>query len=135
MEISKKFILDMRKSNINSTIKPLADNMQSGILPLHDQILLQAKQKHQQGKYAHPEVLRPYIPEKIHPIKFHSIDAESVKKAILKPKGAAGPSGLGADGWKSILTSNQFSNSSKDLSKTFDEVIKKLCTTKDLLYR
>ena len=25
----------------------------------------------------------PDLPEEIHPIKFHSIDAESVKKAIL----------------------------------------------------
>ena len=55
---------------------------------------------------------------------FHAIDAESVKKAILKTKGAAGPSGLDADGWKRILTSNQFGNSSNDLCKTFAELIK-----------
>ena len=74
----------------------------------------------------------PDIPEEIHPIKFHSIDAESVKKAILKNKGAAGPSGLDADGWKRILTSDQFGNSSYILCKTFAEVIKELCTTEDL---
>ena len=74
----------------------------------------------------------PDIPEKIHPIKFHSIDAESVKKAMLRTKGAAGPSGHDADGWKRILISHQFGNSSNDLGKTFAEVIKKLCTTEDL---
>ena len=84
------------------------------------------------GKDADLEVLLPDIPEAILPIKFHSIDAESVKKAILKTKGAAGPSGLDADGSKRILISNQFSNSSNDLCKTFAEVIKKICTTEDL---
>ena len=113
-------------------MKLLADNLQNGIFPLNDQTLHQIKQKHLHGKDAHPEVLLPDIPEEIHPIKFHSIDAESVKKAILKTEGAAGSSGLNADGWKRILTSNQFGNSSNDLCKTFIKVIKKLCTTVDL---
>ena len=42
------------------------------------------KQKRPHGKVADPEVLLPDVAEKIHPIKFHSIDIESVKKAILK---------------------------------------------------
>ena len=74
----------------------------------------------------------PDILEEIDPIKFHSLDAESVKKVILETKGAAGPSGLDADGWKRILTSNQFGNSSNNLCKTFAEVINKLCTRDDL---
>ena len=131
-EISKKFTREMRKGNINSAMKLLADNMQNGILPLNDETLHQIKLKHPHGKDAHPEVLLPDISEEIHPIKFHSIDAESVKKAILKTKDAAGPYGLDADGWKRILTSNHFGNSSNDLCKTFAEVIKKLCTTEDL---
>ena len=131
-EISKEFTRETRKGNINSAMKLLADNMQNGILPLNDQTLHQIKQKHPHGKDAHPEVLLPDIPEEIHPIKFHLIDAESVKKVILKTKGAAGSSGLDADGWKRILISNQFANSSNDLCKTFAEVIKKLFTTEDL---
>ena len=122
----------MRKGNINSAMKLLADNMQNDILSLNDQTLHQIKQEPPHGKDAYPELLLPVIPEEIHPIKFHSIGAESVKKAILKTKGAAGPSGLDADGWKRILTSNQFGSSSNDLCKTFAEVIKKLCTTEDL---
>ena len=131
-EISKKFTREMRKANINSAMKLLADNIQNGILPLNDQTLYQIKQKYPHGKDAYPEVLLPDLPEEIHAIKFHSSDAESVKKAILKTKDAAGSSGLDADGWKRILTSNQFGNSSNDLYKTFTEVIKKLCTTEDL---
>ena len=88
----------MRKGNINSVMKLLADNIQNGILPLNDQALHQIKQKHQHGKDAHPEVLLPDIPEEIYPIKFHLIDAESMKKAILKTKYAVGASGIDADG-------------------------------------
>ena len=71
----------------------------------------------------------PDLPEEIYPIKFDLIDAESAKKALLTFKGEAGSSGPDADGWKKILTSNQFSNSSNNLCKTFTEVIYKLCTT------
>ena len=55
-----------------------------------------------------------------------------MKKSILKTKGAAGTSGLDADGWKRIFTSNQFGNSSSDLCKTFAKVTKKFSTTADL---
>ena len=85
-EISKKFTREMRKGYINSEMKLLADNIQNGILPLIDQTLNQIKQKCPHGKDADPEVLLPDIPEEIHQIKFHSSDAESVKKAILKIK-------------------------------------------------
>ena len=39
VEISKKFTREMRKGNINSAMKLLADDMQNGIPPLTDQIL------------------------------------------------------------------------------------------------
>ena len=73
----------MRKGNINSAMKLLGENMQNSILPLNDETVHQIKQKHAHGKDAHLKVLLPDIPEEIHPIKFHPIDAESVKKAIL----------------------------------------------------
>ena len=68
----------------------------------------------------------PDKPEEMHPIKFDFIDAENVRKAALKTREGAGPSGLDADGWKRIFTSNQFGDSIGDLCKTFAEVIKKL---------
>ena len=76
-------------------MKLLAGNMQNGILPLNNQTLYQMNEKHPHSKDADPEFL---LSEKVHPIKLHSIDAESVKKAILKTKGAAVPSALDTDG-------------------------------------
>ena len=71
--------------------------------------------------------------EKFQPIKFDSIDAENVRKVALKMRGGAGPSGLDADGWKKIFTSNQFGDSTDDLWKTFTEVMKKLCIVENQL--
>ena len=73
----------------------------------------------------------PDKPEELHPIKLDSIDAENVRKAALKTRGGAGPSGLDADGWKRIFTSNQFGDSTDDLCKTFAEMIKKLFTVEN----
>ena len=83
-KISKKVTRDMRKGNINSAMKRLPDKMQNGILPLNDQTLFQMNQKYPYGKDADAEVLLPDILEEIHPSKSHSIDAEKMKKAILK---------------------------------------------------
>ena len=104
--MSKKSTRDMRKGNINSAMKLLANNIQNGVLSLDGQSLYQMKQKHPHDKVCRSRGIATR--QEIHPIKFHSIDAENKKKAILKTKGAAGPSGLDAAGWKRILISNQF---------------------------
>ena len=64
-EISKKFSCEMRKGNINSVMKLLADSMKNGILSLNDQTLHQIKQKHPHGKDALSHVLLPDIPKKL----------------------------------------------------------------------
>ena len=70
--------------------------MQNDIPSLDDQTLYQMKQKHPHGKVTDPEVLLPDIPEEIHTIEFHSIDAESIKRITIKTKGATGHSGRGS---------------------------------------
>ena len=117
----------MRKGNVHNAMKLLTNNMKK----LNKKTLEQLKQKHPQRRDADPEIMLPDKLEEIHPIKFDSIDAENVRKTALKTRGGAGPSGVDADGWKKILTSNQFGNSTDDLCKTFAEVIKKLCTVEN----
>ena len=90
------------------------------------------KQKHPEKTKATNDVLLPDIAEVIHPIKFESINAEDIRKAAIKTKGGAGSSGMDADGRRRILVSNNFGNSSNDLCKAFAEVLKKLCTEKNL---
>ena len=94
--------------SINSTITLLAAAMQDGVLPLINLTLYQMKWKQPHGEDADPKVLLPDIPEEIHHIKFHSREAESIKKAILKTKGAAGLPDIDVDERaKRILTSSQ----------------------------
>ena len=130
-QLSKKFAEQMQRGNVNSAIKLITNNMQNGILPLDKNTLNLLKQKHPEPAASTEEVLLPDKPETAHEIKYENINAESVRKAALKTRGGSGPSGMDADGWRRILTSKQFGDSSTDLCKTLANVIKKLCIEKD----
>ena len=106
--------------------------MKNGILLLTEKTLQQLKQKHPPRCNADPEVLLPDKPEEVRPMKFASMDAESVRKATLKTRGGAVASGLDAEGWKRLFTSTQFGDSTTGVCNTFAEVIKKLCTAENL---
>ena len=116
-EISKKFAREMRKGNIHNAMKLLTNNMKNGVLPLNKKTLEQLKQKHPQRRDADPEIMLPDKPEEIRLIRFDSVDAENIRKAALKTRDVAEPSGLDDDGWKRIFTSNQLGNSTGDLCK------------------
>ena len=49
-----------------------------------------------------------------------------VLRAASITKGGSGSSGLDADGWRRILTSNSFGTASSDLRKSVADFIKKL---------
>ena len=100
-------------------------------MPLDKNNLNLLKQKHPEPSSSTEEVLLPDKPETAHEIKYENINAESVRKATLKNRGVSGPSGMDADGWRKVLTSKQFGDSSTDLCKTLANVIKKLCIEKD----
>ena len=53
-----------------------------------------------------------------------------MRKAALKT-GGSGPSPMNAEGWRRILTSKQFGNSSSDLWKAIVRMARKLCTVED----
>ena len=74
----------------------------------------QSKQKNLQGKEAELDLLLTDAPEQVHPIKFDALDTDLVKRVAVKARSGAGPSGLDADGWRRILISKQFGNSSSD---------------------
>ena len=83
-------------------MKVLTGNMQNGIPPLNQKSLHVLKQKHPHGKEAELDVLLTDTPEQLHPIKFDAIDADLVKRAAVRARGGAGPSGLDADGWRGL---------------------------------
>ena len=97
-KISKQFADQMHKGNVNSAIKLLTNNMESGILPLNNDTLKLLKQKHPKPAKACKDVLLPDEPESVHFVKFETIDGELVRKACMKTRGGSGPSGMDADG-------------------------------------
>ena len=131
-EISKRFAEMMHKGNVNGAIKLITNNIQNGILPLNNETLNVLRQKHPTASEASQDVLLPDIPEIVHPVKFENITADTVRKAAIKTKGAAGPSGIDADGWRRLFVSNSLGASSTDLCKAFAAVIRKLCTIQEL---
>ena len=122
----------MQKGNVDSAIKLIINNMQNGILSLTNTTLKLLKQKHRKSTPTAEEVLFPDQPESIHPIKYENINADAVHKVALRIKGGSALSGMDADGWKGILTSRQFAESSTDLCITIVNMINKLCADKDL---
>ena len=124
----KKFAALMRKVNANVAINLLTETMRNRILPLNNKTLNLLLLKHPDPKDAHVSVMLVDVAERIHPVKFEVIDAEMIRKTVMKTRGGSGPSGLNGDGWKRILLSKNFGESSSDLCQTLAKVTKKLCT-------
>ena len=125
-QLSKKFVEHMNKGNINSAIKLLSNNMENGILPLNDTTLKLLKQKHPRQSEADKHLLFDDIPKSIHKVKYECIDAEVIRNTALRTRGGLGPSGMNADGWRRILTSNSFGQSSTDICIALANVAKKI---------
>ena len=61
------------------------------------------------------------------PIVFENIDETSIAKAALKTRGAAGPSGQNAEGWRRMLVSKNYGQCGKDLRTAIAAMTRNLC--------
>jgi len=59
---------------------------------------------------------------------FESITGERIRKHALHTNGAAGPSGLDANGWKNILSTSKYGTAANDLCKAIAALARKLAT-------
>ena len=126
-KISRKFKQLMQKGDISAALNLLTNKMGHGILPLDQKTISQLVLKHPQKSCAEDILINGTI-EKVHPVRFESINEELIRRAAIKLKGDSGPSGMDADGWQRILASNSFGTANSDLQKAFANVVKKLCT-------
>ena len=85
--------------------------MKNCILSLNDTTLNLLKQKHPCQSEPDKQFLFDDIPEFIHKIKYKCINAEVFRNTTLRTRGGSVPSGMDADGWRRILTSNSFGQS------------------------
>ena len=87
------------------------------------------KSKHPSGQPVDPTTLVDKVndPPAFHPIIFDSIYGKTIRSAALRTKGAAGPSGIDAHGWRRICTS--FKSASDDICHSLAPLTRKICTT------
>ena len=92
-------------------------------------VLDELKKKHPVGRPASPEVLLPPPAQDLasHPVIFDVLDGSAIRLAALRTRGAAGPSGLDAYGWRYLCTSFQIA--SNDLCEGLASVTRCLCTS------
>ena len=128
--ISKKFATLMKQGKLSAAVKLLTSNMEGGILPLNEETMQLLRSKHPEPTPCNSDALFDEHAPEVHPVVFESITADSVRKAALKTRGGAGPSGIDADGWRHILASRNFGNASEELRSEFAKTIKILCTEK-----
>ena len=96
-QLSKKFMEQIQKGNVDIAIKLMTNNMQNGMLTLTDTTLNLLKQKPPRSPTTE-EVFLPDQPESIHRIKYEDINADAVGKAALKTKAV-----LDLQGWRKMV--------------------------------
>ena len=65
-------------------------------------------------------------PADVHPVLFDSLTGSTIRRAALRTRGAAGPSGLNADGWRRLCSS--FKSHSHDLCEALASFARRICT-------
>ena len=94
----------IEEGKVNKAIKIIAKANKGGILPLSDETIKILQQKHTEASEAPDDKLIKETTQEIHLVIYESINSEMVKGAIERTRGAAGPSGMDADGWMAPYT-------------------------------
>ena len=132
---NRHFVECMLHGNVRSALNLLTSE-QSGVpnSPISPDnpswlVLDELKKKHPVGRPASPGVLLPPPAQDLasHPVIFDALDGFAIRSAALWTRGAAGPSGLDAHGWRRLCTS--FQRASNDLCEGLASVARRLCTS------
>ena len=107
----------MKKGNVSAALLLLTNNMEHGMFALNNETINSLKEKHMEPKNANNDVLLAGVPQRVHLIMFAVIDEEIIRKVAIKRKGGSEPSAMDVDGWRRVLCSNNFDNTSVDLRK------------------
>ena len=137
--LARTFSKMMFQDITNAAIKLLTQHARGEFLRAEDSIDLGGQgvksmldilhSKHPCASPATPTelVMEDVDPPSVHPIVFDCITARSIRTAVLRTKGAAGPSGLDAYCWRRLCTT--FSVASNNLRHSLALFGKRLCTT------
>ena len=126
---ARKFADKMRQGKVAAAIRSLAtDGEGAGVLPLNEATRESLKEKHPNARQAPPESKFPGQYQPPHPVIFERITGDVIWKHALHTQGAAGPSGLDAASWKTILSCHIFGNVANDLKDAVATLAKKMAT-------
>ena len=126
---SKVFAKLVLEGLIKSALRFLSETTSGGILALTDEVMSQLKQKHpnpQSGKLGSLFVgpIDDHYPESV----YTEINGKMVRQAALRTKGAGGPSGVDANGFRRILACKSFKQSSTRLCEAIATMTRTLFT-------
>ena len=98
-EILRTFKQLMQKGNISAALNLLTNNMDHDILPLDQKTISQLVLNHPQKSCTLDDILINGPQEKVHLVRFESINEELERGADIITKGGSGSSEMDADGW------------------------------------
>ena len=127
-EKAKRFGKLMMTGKVNAALRMLSDETSGGVLPITRETRKMLRDKHPKAKKSvdYTRLVGPSAPPD--PCLFESITDRMVWKKAVKTQGGAGPSGLNAKHWRTILSKKKFGDVATDLGKTIANLIRKLAT-------
>ena len=126
---SKVFAKLIMEGQINSALRFLNESTSGGVLSLTDDVMEQLRKKHPDPQSAKlGNVLFGPIEEEIPESVFMQIDGEMIREAALKTKGAGGPCGIDANGFRRLIACKSFKQSSIKLCDALALLTRTLCT-------
>ena len=117
----------MLKGKFSAALKLLDKSNGSGVLPLSPETIKDLQEKHPASCPIDESVLIEGELLFADPAIFNNIDEGKIYRAALKTKGAYGPSGLNADGWRRILALKHFGKVGSDFRSTLATFARTLC--------
>jgi len=131
-DTSRFFARLMFQGKVKAALRYMSNHSRGSFLPLSSKIgestvFNKLMRKHPPPSTDIPLVASDTPLESCHPIIFESLDDVVIRKAVLCTKGSAGPSGMDAQGWRSLCTS--FKNASDDLCRSLASVARRISTT------
>ncbi len=131
----RKFEELMFQGKTHAALELISHSGKGGFLHLNDVIETEEniktvkeilKSKHPPNKPANTDACWSGTPPQVHPVIFDSINATVIRSAVLRTRGACGPSGLDAYEWRRLCTS--FKRASDSLCEALSQVAKRLCS-------
>ncbi len=123
----KVFVRLMLQGKVSSAMRWIGSQSTS-LLQVDEEVLKVLKEQHPSPAQTYEGSLISGPKEIPEEVIYESIDGDLIEHSARNISGAAGPSGLDADGWKRILCSKQFTTKSKALADNIAGMARKLCT-------